>query len=411
MLLILGVLLLIFAWTFIRWNLANVVALQLDPKAPDSRYIADWLTDLSPSDPRTHLLAAKVYESSFDSDDLNRAVRECEYAASLSPHNYVMWLNLGRVRGLIGDAEGSFRAYERALALAPNYSIVRWVYGNALIRDGREDEGFALISKAAMDDPRYLGPAISTAIQIYDGDIEAVRRVMGDSAPINGGLAETLVSINRPEDAYGSWQRLSPEARRSEFQKLGQRLQSRFVELNKYRLAAMVHGDITASESPLARIVNGGFEESVKMGSTGLFEWRVSDGTHPQVGLSDSAKRSGNHSLLIAFNSFEAAGMRSIDQVVAVEPAADYELEIHYRSDIRSDALLKWQVADLSNSQRIAESPPMTNAADWTPIKITFRSPENSDGIQLRFVREGCGGPACPMSGRIIFDDISLRRL
>ena len=412
MLLIIGALFLVLSWTFIRWNLANIVALQIDPKTPDSRFIADWLIGLSPSDPRTHLLAAKVYESSFDADDLNRAVREYETATSLSPHNYVMWLNLGRVRGLIGDADGSFKAYERALALAPNYSIVRWVYGNALIREGRTDEGFTLISSAAASDPRYLGPAVSIAIQIFDGNVDEVRRVMGDTAKINAGLAETLIALGRPEDSFDSWRRLSAQSSTGEFQDLGQKLHNKFVELKRYRMAAMVHADMAKVDvSPVGQITNGGFEAGVKLGGTGVFDWRISEGTHPQVGLSEAAKRSGQYSLLLAFNSFETAGMRSIDQMVAVEPSTDYELMVFYRSDIRTDALLKWEVIDASTLQQIAVSAPITNAAEWAPIRVTFRTKENSDGIQVRFVREGCGGPACPMSGRIMFDDISLRRL
>lgn len=412
MLLGLAALFLVLSWTFIRWNLANVVALQLDPKSPDSRYIADWLTGFSASDPRTHLLAAKVYESSFDADDLNRSVREYEFATSLSPHNYVMWLNLGRVRGLVGDADGSFKAFERALALAPNYSLVKWVYGNALIREGRTDEGFKLISSAAAGDPKYVGPAISTAIQIFEGRVDEVRRSMGDTARINAGLAETLVSLGRPEEALDSWRRLSPEMMTGELQNLGQKLRSKLIDEKNYRVAAAVHADITANKfSPVSQIANGGFEEGVKLNNTDVFDWRISEGTHPQVGLSDGAKRSGQFSLLLAFNSFETAGMRVIDQVIAVEPATDYELVIFYRSDLRSDAVLKWEINDVSSLQPIAVSPPINNAAEWTPLRVLFRSAETSDGIQLRLVREGCGGPACPMSGRVMFDDISLKRL
>ena len=411
-LLIIGALILVLAWTFIRWHLANVVAFQLDPKSPDSRIIADRLIDVSPSDPRTHLLAAKVYESSFDSEDLSRAVRECEYAASLSPHNYVMWLNLGRVRGLIGDVEGSFNAYERALALAPNYSIVRWVYGNALIREGRVEDGFSMIANAAASDPRYLGPAISTAIQIFDGNINEVRRTMGDTSTINAGLAETLMSVGREEDAHNSWLRLPQQTRSSEVKTLGQKLLAKLIEAKKYRIAAMIHADITSAEvSPLAHVVNGGFEEGVKLDSTGRFDWRITEGTYPQIGLSDSAKRSGQYSLILVFNSFETAGMRSIDQVVAVEPSRDYELVAFYRSNLKSDAILKWEVIDAATLQQLGESEPIANAAEWTPLKINFRSKENLDGILLRFIREGCGGPTCRMSGRIMFDDISLRVL
>lgn len=412
-LIIAGVICLLLSWGFIRWNLANVVALQVDHRSPDSRSIADWLTAFSPSDPRTHVFAAKVYETTFDPDDLNRAVLEYEVAASLSPHNYVMWLNLGRARALLDDSEGAFKAYERALELAPNYSIVRWVYGNALLRVGRLDDGLALVSKAADLDPQYSRPAISTALQVFDGNIDEVRRTMGDKGKVNAGLAEGLLAGGRIEEAFDSWQRLSPESRRGEFKTLGETLRNKTVELKRFRIAARIQGDISDGQIPaVSRIVNGGFEEEVKLGGTDIFDWRISNGSHPQVGLSDVVKRSGRFGLLLVFSSFETAGFRSIDQTIAVEPYADYELEIFFRSDLRTDASLKWEVADATTSLPIVETPPINKAApEWTRLSVRFKIPGNTDGVQIRLVRQGCGGPACPMSGRLIFDDISLNRL
>ena len=141
------------AWFFIKWNFANVVASNIDPKRPESILVADWLTQIAPADPQTHFTAASLFEKTFDPDDLTRSLSEYEMAAALSPHNYLMWLNLGKARSLNGDTEGAEAAHARALELAPNYSSVQWVYGNMMLRQGKRDEGFALLAKAAVLNP------------------------------------------------------------------------------------------------------------------------------------------------------------------------------------------------------------------------------------------------------------------
>jgi Tfp pilus assembly protein PilF len=374
--------------------------------------IAEWLTEFSPSDPRTHYLSASVFEKTFNADDLSRAVYEYEMATALSPYNYAMWMSLGRARSLVGDSEGSFKAYRKALHLAPNYSGVQWIYGNALLREGETDAGLSMIAIAAAADPQYAKPAIATALQTFDGNIGDVRRIMGDTAEVNAGLAGVLSTTERVDESFEAWGRLSLENRRTAYKSLGETLRNRMIERKRFRLAASIHADITSAEAPaVSKVINGGFEDNVTLGNAGIFHWRISDGTHPQVGLSDSIKRSGQYSMLLMFNSFEVSGLRSIDQTVAVEPDAEYELEIFFRSDLRTDAALRWEVADAASLQKIAESEPIVETADWTPLRIRFRSPGASDGIQIRLVRLGCSGLACPMSGRLWFDDIALRRL
>jgi hypothetical protein len=397
---------------FVRWNLGNVAAQQTDPKGRDSIDIAKWLAELSPSDPRTHLFAAKAYESTFDPNDLYRSVREYELAASLSPHNFATWLSLARSRGLQGDVEGSFKAYDRALGLAPNYSLPRWMYGNALLRDGRTDEGFSLVSAAASSDPKYLRPAISTALQLFDGNVDAVRRGLGNTVQTNAGLARELFVLGRIQESFESWQQIEPEAKKQEFRELGQMLSTKFADLKKFRMAASIQCDIDFDRSGVTgKVVNGGFEEEVRLGNTDIFNWRITEGSHPQVGISETVKRSGKYGLILMFSSFESAGFRSLEQLLPVEPSVDYELEMYFRSDLRTEATLRWEVIDAVTSKLIAASDPINKAADWTPLRIRFKVPGDSDGVQIRFVRNGCTGPACPMNGRLIFDDFSLKRL
>ena len=186
------------------------------------------------------------------------------------------------------------------------------------------------------------------------------------------------------------------------------------VTAKHYQLAARVAADLQVNDAEkpvVGQVGNGGFENGIRLKNPGIFEWQIADGSEPQIGLSDTQKRSGKYCLWMSFNSLETAAFRSVSQIAAVVPGAGYELEVFYRSDVKTSATLKWEIADLTTSAPLASTPPIVPAGDWTPLRVKFTMPIGSDGILIRFVREGCNGPSCPTSGKVSFDDFSLRRL
>ena len=61
-------------------------------------------------------------------------------------------------------------------------------------------------------------------------------------------------------------------------------------------------------------ISNGSFENGLKLRNAGLFEWQIAEGGEPQIGLSESVKRTGRYSLFLTFNSFQAVEFRTVWQ-------------------------------------------------------------------------------------------------
>jgi len=401
------------AFFFIRWNFANAVASRLDPKLPETRLVLDSLTDMGPSDPQTHQAAAAFLEKTFDPADLTRSLTEYETAAALSPNNYLMWVNLGKARNLNGDTDGADVAFRKALDLAPNYAAVLWAYGNLLIREGKTDEGFKLAAKAAESNREYARNAVILALQIFDGDLAQVRGALGDGELMNSALATTLASQQRFDEAVESWSKL-PVSDKADYKKLGESLAAQMTAAKKFRLAARVLADLQPNEADkpvVGQIANGGFENEIKLRGANLFEWQIAEGAEPQIGLNSSQKRSGQKGLFLVFNSFEAAQFRSFSQTVAVMPGAEYEFEGFYRSDLKSAATLKIEIADAASTGAIASTQPLALAGDWATLRVKFTVPAGGDGIIIRLAREGCSGPTCRITGKLSFDDFSIKRL
>ncbi|MEQ1922729.1 MAG: carbohydrate binding domain-containing protein, partial [Pyrinomonadaceae bacterium] len=272
---------------------------------------------------------------------------------------------------------------------------------------------FAMIAKAAAFDPKYADSASTIALQMMDGDISQVRRLLGDTADTNAALAKTLAAQKRYDESFASWSRLSSVDKTTTFKDAGMSLLSVVSGAQKVRIAAAFTADIFGESGvrPVTgQISNGGFEDGLKMRGAQVFEWNLAEGVDPQIGLSTAAKRSGNYSLWLTFDSFESKAFRSIFQTVAVVPGATYELEGFYRADIKSKATFKWEVVDVTNSTRIAVSDDLALAGDWTTLRVRFTVPETTDGVIIRFIREGCGVAACPVTGKVAFDDLSLKQ-
>jgi tetratricopeptide (TPR) repeat protein len=400
------------SWFFVKWNFANSVASRLDTKRGDYKPVAEWLTEMAPADPQTHLATAQIYQRTFDTDDLARSLKEFETVVVLSPYDYRAWADLGKARSFNGDTDGALAAYGRALDLAPNYAAVQWVYGNALIREGNRDEGFSSIAKAAAAYPDYANPAVQTALQIFDYDSGQVFHALGNNDTTSAALASSFAGQMRFDEAFQAWSRLPDADKPSKFKELGKTLLDKFAQAKRFQLAANVASSMrNETEKPvIGQILNGGFENAVKLHDAGLFEWQIAEAAQPQIGLSDTQPHSGTHSLLIAFNSFETDAFRSVSQTVAVTPGTEYEFEAFYRSDVKTQASLKLEILNALTLAPFA-SLLLAPAADWTPLHAKFSVPADCDGVIIRLVREGCAGVSCPTKGNLSLDDLSLKRL
>jgi Flp pilus assembly protein TadD len=394
---------LVAAYFPVKWGLAGSAALRANILE-----VAQLTVDLAPSNPYAHLATAHLLESNFSLDDVERSLTEYETAAALSPHNYLIWLELGRALERNGDAEGAEQALRRAKDLAPNYARVQWALGNALLRQGRTNEGFEEIRHAVASDPKYTNAAANTAWQILDGDLAQVRSAIGDSPRLNAAIASLLAGQKRFDEAAEIWDGIPFGEKSGILQDTGGALLAQFLAAKKFRAAARVAGELKGGEAKIGEISNGGFEEDVKLQNAGPFEWQLGSGNQPQIAPTTGQKHGGENSLVVIFNFAESKYFRTISQTVPVQPGASYELELYYRSDLKTSVVLRWEIVD-AEGKVLAATDPMAGSSEWAPLRAVFTVPENTDGITIRLARENCSGPVCPINGNLWLDDFTLR--
>jgi tetratricopeptide (TPR) repeat protein len=401
-------------WYGMRWCVGNTMA--------------EWLPDinaayaaarLAPDDPQAHFTIARMRERSFLPEELPEAARRYEEAARLSPNDFRLFMELGRVRGLIGDVRGGEEALRRAVELAPTYPDPRWYLGNSLLRQGRTAEAFAELRRAGEASPeKFLPQVIELSWRFYDADVPSVLAAVGNSARARGQLMEYLINLKRLDDAQGLWQGFDAEQRKL-LRATGEKLLLRFLEAKRFHDVLMMQRELavvddTPTEAAPERIANGGFESAVGAPGKNPFEWQVVPLGGAQLGLDERMRQEGARSLRIAFNSADTLSFRNISQLVSVEPQTRYRLEYYVRTeDLKGEATLVTEVVDAAQPASVlAASPPLsTGTTDWQAFALDFTTAPGTQGVTLRIVSPTCPAATCPIFGKVWYDTFNPQRL
>ena len=409
------------AWTCAVWGVANTMAetapvsFANDPAG--SLESAEAAVRLSPNDPATHLMVARLSQISFHPEGVARALREYEAAASLAPNDYLIWLEAGRARAALGDPEGGIATLRRAVALAPNYAQPRWHLGNALLRAGDAEGAFAELRRAADAEPSLRPQVFNLAWQVYGPDMARVIDVVGKTPEARAQLVGVLAGRGRFDDALAIWGSLA-EGERHDHPDTGVELARSLYGRGQFHLALRTFRETGAAPPELAaeKVSNGSFESDIGQPGRQPFQWEVKPTAGAQIAIDARAAAAGRRSLRIVFNSMGQVEFNSVAQVIVVEPSTHYRLTYSLRTeDLRSVATIFVAVSDagppeapLPATTAVTNAPAGTN--DWRQSFIEFTTGPRTEAVWVRVIRAGCPEGTCPIYGKIWYDDFNLER-
>ncbi|HEY0100923.1 MAG TPA: tetratricopeptide repeat protein [Pyrinomonadaceae bacterium] len=407
-------LVLLGVWYGMRWCIGNTMA--------------EWLPDigaaqaaarLAPDDPQSHFTMARLRERSFLPEELPEAARQYEEAARLSPNDFRFFMELGRVRGLLGDVRGGEEALRRAVELAPTYPEPRWYLGNSLLRQGRTEEAFAELRRAGDASPEKFRPQVlELSWRFYNADIPSVLGAVGNSAETRGQLMDYLINRKQLDDARQLWQGFNADERKA-LRATGEKLMLRLLEAKRFHDMQAMHTELSAidgtpSDAARERVLNGGFESAVGAPGTHPFEWQVVPLAGVQMGLDERVRQEGARSLRLAFNAASTINFRNISQLVAVEPQTRYRLEYYTRTEeLKGAATLLVEIVDAAQPDRVivASEPLRIGTADWQASALDFTTGAQTQALTLRVVSAQCPAATCPIFGKVWYDNFNLQRL
>lgn len=398
-----------------RWYVGNTIA-EYSPAVDEggldmARMAVRW----APGDPLTHWRLASFEEKTFSAENLSAAVREYELAVAAAPYDYRYWMELGRALEASGDRDKGEKALLRAVELAPAYSHPRWYYGNLLLRQGKTDQAFAQLGRAAEADD-VMQPAIfGMASQVFGSDVEKITQVFQAPA-VRLNFAIGLIKTGKFDEATRVLRTISAADRKAQNELTEQVLQS-LIASKQFQAALTLMRELAPAGSDLPavdQLWNGGFEKAVPILDKEPFRWVISNRPEAQVSI-DPRAHSGNASLQITFKAPTRLQGIPVSQIVIVEPDTQFRLQFYQRTDsLTSASTPAVVIIDTVDNAALASSQPApTGTNEWQLVTVDFKTKPLREGITIGFGRANCDDkqPVCPIFGTVWYDDFNLQRL
>jgi tetratricopeptide (TPR) repeat protein len=401
------------SWFVVRWYVGNTVAEYAPSVEAGGIDMARMATRWAPGDPFVHWRLASLDEKVFNATNLADAVREYQLAVILSPNDYRYWMELGRSLEATGDIANGEKALQRAVELAPAYSHPRWQYGNLLVREGKLDEAFVQLSRAAEADDLMRPPVFSLAWQVFNGDVDKIATAACSTAAVRIDFATYLIRQEKVDDAVRIWRSVNPADRKAHLD-LNEGFKKTLMQSKHFRAVfeVMKETDPDPNGPVPEQFWNGGFERDIEPSSEKSFYWVISSRPQVRVGT-DTTAHSGHGSLRIVFKSSNKLDSIGVAQAIVVTPGTQYHFECFVRTqELTSGATPLISIVDATTNAVLIDSPPAASGTNgWQRITLDFKTNPKSDGIIVKLSRGSCGeDQVCPIFGTIWYDDFSLQR-
>ncbi|RMG06103.1 MAG: hypothetical protein D6735_04540 [Acidobacteria bacterium] len=372
------------------------------------RDVAEVLVYLAPDNPITHNALALILEKSFTEEDLKLSLLHYKKAVELSPYDYRFWLNLGVATDKYADSAEAELYLRKAVELAPHYARARWALGNNLLRQGKTEEAINEIKQAIEADKQISVAAVAVLWQFLNGDYQKILMYIGDSSEARLALSSVLARDGREEEAFLVWNELSLiEKKESE---LSKELLNHFISKRKFHMALKMLKQMGDQELDFEKIRNPSFEEVIKTKGENIFDWRITDGLSPQIGINRDQKMNGEQSLFMFFDGAEPGNLRFIEQTIAVSPNTEYKLKFFFRTNLKSQNTMFWQIIDANTDKMLGRTDYLMASSDWMLMETSFKTEDKTEAVILRLAYQPCPSPNCSISGKVWFDDFKLEK-
>jgi Flp pilus assembly protein TadD len=193
-------------------------------RAPNKVYVYDfYVTATSPYVSQRvidDVEASAIYHTNIGGyairiDNLDEAERNLELAVILSPRFAPAWVNLGVTRSRLGDTEGAFDAFKRALEVEPGNSSAFVNLAKLYREQGRNDEAETAM-RAAAEGTRNPFTLIAMAdAEMTRGRFEAARQYLRRARWWYGKEPEVHLALARLSRLEGNHEKSAKHSQRA----------------------------------------------------------------------------------------------------------------------------------------------------------------------------------------------------
>lgn len=402
--------------SFLIWETTRIVLAQSWGSSINPEMLRRAIA-LDPANQELHYILGKILLLNAELDPQEMAEEEFRKAVSMNPHSAIYWSGLGKACYSSGNQPCANAAFREAQELAPKRPEVAWE---------------AAVNDVVSDQPQSAIGQLRTFLRLQpdglDQTFQLLMRGFGDPNLVWRDL------LSPPADPASKLRFLDYLAANTEFETAGAYWRQLTAENTVFPVAAVIpylekllatghyheaagvwaytvrqNGlDKRAASDGSNLVFNGGFEQQPLNAG---FDWRFAQQPYLTLDFSDATTHSGGRSFRTDFTVPQNSEYETAYQLVPVVPGQTYELSGYVKSEaITSDSGPRLRVLDPKCLVCLDTATQGTSGTtDWHQIATQFTAGPTTDLIRLSVWRPRGRSYPMEITGKVWFDDISLR--
>jgi tetratricopeptide (TPR) repeat protein len=313
----------------------------------------------------------------FTDADPAESLAAYKQAVERNPHSAALHMNLAGAYEAAGDIANARAQFAEASAVYPLSAEVNWNYGNFLLRQGQDEEGYTQIHKAILSDRSLLTLAASRVWRASRDVDVLLDRVLPQDAEAYTRALDYFSSIHATAPSLAVWRRLTSLGQPLELSKSFPLIEALIqdddaADATRVWAQALTAAGMPSYEPPNHSLIwNGNFTHDFENGG---LDWRYD----PLVGVafdfdSTPGGRQGR-SFRMDFGGGSNFGIDQPMQYVPVEPSRAYHFRVSMRTeDITTESGLRFWITDPNHAgvtNLLTEN--LTGSNPWKTIAAEF---------------------------------------
>jgi tetratricopeptide (TPR) repeat protein len=368
---------------------------------------------LEPGNAEAWDLLGRHRQLDFMNADPLQELADYQRAVQDDPLSATYWMNLAGAYEDNGDLISAQHAFEQARSVYPLSAEVGWNYGNFLLRQDRNGEGYAEIRRALQSDPKLLTLAISRVWRSSHDVNVLLDQVLPSDVNAYIQALDFFASIRQSDAALSVWRRLISLG---QFVALPQTfpffdeliLDDRSADAKQVWIEALTTAGLT-HEEPLnhSLVWNGGFSHDFDNGGLG---WRWNSSIGASIDFDSAPPSYGVRTVRLDFGGGSNLEITEPMQYVPVEPSHAYHFHAYMRTEeISTESGLRYSIVDPNHNNAVnALTENFTGSHPWTATDMEVTTGPETHFLLVRLLRLGSRLFDNKLSGTVWIADVSL---
>jgi hypothetical protein len=354
----------------------------------------------------------RARETNFENLDPAGAVGDFQKAVARVPLSADYWMDLAMGYESIGNIPLAREAFNRARAVYPASAQVAWFYGNFLLRQDDEAEGFAQINHALRSDPELVPLAVSRVWHLSQDPNILLNQVLPADEDTYFQAIDFMAANGQPAPALVIWQRLlsldKPVELRRSIPLLELLIQSdRGDDASRVWREALAAAGLPHDEPAGHSLIwNGDFARDF---ANGGLDWRWNFPFGASIDFDAPPPSSGGRSLRLDFGGGANLNLAEPREFVPVDPSRSYHFHATLRTEgITTESGISFLIGDPNHGAAVVTAENLTGTHTWTPVDVDYTTGPQTHFLVVQVRRSQSRLFENKLSGTAWIGDVSL---